>query len=240
VRRQPHPYDRAQFNRDGPGVMQSTLRAFVMFLAASLLSGCLERDEREQAGGEPPAAPAPSPPTNAAPTLSVAPSFEVLVGRALTVTPSASDPDGDTLSYSIADRPDWMSFSAQTGRLSGTPGSGDVGVHRFVITVSDGVARASREIQVTVAQAAAGRATVSWLAPDTNVDGSPLTDLAGFRVYYGSAPGDLRYVIQVADPGARNRVIENLTIGTWYFAATAYDQSGSESARSNVASKAIA
>jgi hypothetical protein len=93
---------------------------------------------------------------------------------------------------------------------------------------------------VTVAQAAAGRATVSWLAPDTNVDGSPLTDLAGFRVYYGSAPGDLRYVIQVADPGARNRVIENLTIGTWYFAATAYDQSGSESARSNVASKAIA
>jgi hypothetical protein len=133
-----------------------------------------------------------------------------------------------------------MSFSSQTGELTGTPSAGDVGVYNPVISVSDGTAQASDQARVTVAQSVAGRATLSWQAPSNDVDGSPLTDLAGFRIYYGNSANDLRYVIQVANPGARSRVIEDLTVGNWFFAATAYDQAGSESARSNVASKTIA
>jgi len=180
------------------------------------------------------------PPANRAPTISMAPAQDVLVGRELTVTPTASDPDGDPLTFSVSNRPAWMSFSAQTGVLTGTPGAGDVGVYNVTIMVSDGKAQTSDQTGITVSAAVTGRATLSWDAPLQRTDGSPLTNLAGFKLYYGTSAGDLRYVIQVADPGARSWVIEDLTAGTWYFAASAYDQTSAESVRSNVASKTIA
>lgn len=124
--------------------------------------------------------------------------------------------------------------------LTGTPGAADVGVYNPIITVSDGKTEASDQAQVTVVQAAAGRATLSWQAPTQRVDGSPLSNLAGFRVYYGNSADDLRYVMQIVDPGARSRVIEDLTVGIWFFAATAYDENGGESSQSSIASKTIA
>lgn len=210
-------------------MIRTGMRLLVVAAAGVLLVAC--------GGGEQSSNP---PPANRAPTISIAPSSNVLVGRELTVTPTASDPDGDPLTFSVSNRPAWMSFSAQTGVLTGTPGAGDVGVYNATITVSDGKAQASGQAGITVSAAVAGRATLSWEAPAQRTDGSPLTNLAGFKLYYGTSAGDLRYVIQVADPGARSRVVEDLTEGSWYFAATAYDQSGAESARSNVASKTIA
>jgi hypothetical protein len=84
-----------------------------------------------------------------------------------------------------------------------------------------------------------GRATLSWTAPTERTDGSPLTDLAGFKIYFGVSSADLRYVIEVKDPGARSWVVDNLTPGTWYFAASTLDASGLESVRSNPVSKQI-
>jgi hypothetical protein len=182
----------------------------------------------------------PPPAGNRAPTITVASSFDVLVGRSVTVTPTASDPDGDALTFSVANMPNWMTFSNVTGVLTGTPQAGDVGIYNVTITVSDGRAQANGQTRVNVLQQVVGRATLSWDAPSQRVDGSPLMNLAGFKLYYGTSANNLQNVIQVADPGARSWVIENLTTGTWYFAASAYDQGGIESARSNVASKTIA
>jgi hypothetical protein len=219
-------------------VITLTLRAMLLATATNLLVACLGGGGSGTSGDLPRVTPPPG--ANRAPTISVASTLELLVGRGLTITPSASDPDGDALVFSVSNRPPWMSFSARTGVLDGTPGAGDVGVYSLVITVSDGNAQTSGQASVMVVQAAAGRATLSWQAPAQRTDGSPLTDLAGFRVYFGNSADDLRYIIQVADPGARSRVIEDLTVGTWFFAATAYDDSGGESSRSGVASKTIA
>lgn len=213
------------------------IRLLVMAAAGVLLVACLGGGS-EQASDPPPVVV--PPPANRAPTISIASSSSVLVGRELTVTPTASDPDGDALTFSVSNRPAWMSFSAQTGVLTGTPGAGDVGLSNVTVTVSDGKAQASGQAGITVSAAVAGRATLSWDAPLQRVDGSPLTNLAGFKLYYGTSAGDLQNMVQVADPGARSWVIENLTTGTWYFAASAYDQGGVESTRSNVASKSIA
>ncbi len=209
-------------------------RSLITGLTVVLLAGCLGGGGGSGGSGN-------NPPANRAPTISVPTSFDVLVGQPLTITPVASDPDGDTLTFSVTNKPNWLSFSTTTGVLSGTPQSGDVGSVDVTITVSDGRgAQANDLTRVNVQQAVAGRATLSWEAPTTRTDGSPLTNLAGFKIYYGTNSGNLNNVIQIADPGARNRVIDNLTVGTWYFAASAYDQSGMESARSNVASKSIA
>ncbi len=180
------------------------------------------------------------PPANQAPTITVAPTTSVLVGFPVTITPTASDPDGDALTFSVANKPNWLSFNSQNGVLTGTPAAGDVGIFDVTITVSDGKAQASDQAQINVAQQVAGRATLTWEAPTLRVDGSPLTNLAGFKLYYGTSAGNLANVIQVPGAGVSSHVIENLTLGTWFFAASAYDLSGAESARSNVVSKNIA
>lgn len=220
--------------------MARLVRHLAWVLAASLvLTACGGSGGRGSSGADalPPASGGVT--GNQAPRLSMS-SQTVLVGRELRVRPSASDPEGKSLTFSVANRPAWVSFDPRTGEISGTPRDADVGTCENVrITASDGQSEAYVTFSITVTQAAAGRATLSWEAPSQRTDGTPLTDLAGFRVYFGNSPHDLRYVTEVKDPGARSWVIENLTPATWYFAATAFDASGAESDRSNTASKTV-
>jgi hypothetical protein len=84
-----------------------------------------------------------------------------------------------------------------------------------------------------------GTATVSWSAPDQRENGDALYDLAGYRVYYGQHPTSLTQVIDLGDPRATRQLIENLDVGTWYFAVTAYCSKGLESDKSKIGSKTI-
>ncbi len=83
----------------------------------------------------------------------------------------------------------------------------------------------------------AGQASLSWAAPVTNSDGTALTDLVGYKVYYGTASGN--YTQDVGVENVTNYTVSNLTGGTYYFAITAYDISGNQSAYSNELSKTI-
>ena len=76
--------------------------------------------------------------------------------------------------------------------------------------------------------------TLSWQAPTERADGTPLTDLAGFRIYYGSDREDLDAVIELDNPGLSRYVVENLAAGTWYFSMTAYDDANLQSSPSAV------
>ncbi|MGQ9570185.1 MAG: InlB B-repeat-containing protein [Thermodesulfovibrionales bacterium] len=75
-------------------------------------------------------------------------------------------------------------------------------------------------------------ATLSWEGPSANTDGSPITDLAGYKIYYGTSSGNYSEHIDVGN--VKNYTIDNLVEGlTYYFAVTAYDTSGNESDFSN-------
>jgi len=182
----------------------------------------------------------PSGSSNRAPTVSAPTSVETLAGREVVVKPAASDPEGQKLSFSIINQPSWATFDPATGELRGVPTAADIGTYTGIrITASDGSLQSSVQFDITVATVAVGRATLSWTAPAERTDGSALTNLAGFRIYYGSAPYELPYSVEIRDPGANTWVIEDLTQGTWYFAATAFDSAGVESARTNPVSKSI-
>jgi len=84
-----------------------------------------------------------------------------------------------------------------------------------------------------------GMATLSWQAPTTDTNGAPLTDLAGYRIYYGTSATDLSDTIQLTSVGLQTYVIQNLASGTWYFAVTAVASTGVESTLSVVVSKTI-
>lgn len=70
---------------------------------------------------------------------------------------------------------------------------------------------------------AAGTATLSWVPPTQNMDGSPLTDLAGYKIRYGTSTNAMTTVIDVTDPLAKERVITGLGAATWYFNIAAYN-----------------
>jgi hypothetical protein len=82
-------------------------------------------------------------------------------------------------------------------------------------------------------------ATVSWDAPTSNNNGTPLTDLAGYRIYYGSTPEDLNHTVQIRTIGLQTYVIDDLEAGTWYFAVRAVAANGTESTLSEIAAKTI-
>ena len=85
----------------------------------------------------------------------------------------------------------------------------------------------------------AGTATLSWTPPTQNTDGSALTNLAGYRIHYGTSPTALVQTVQIASAGASGYVISDLSPGTWYFAVRAYSSAGSESANTNDGSKVV-
>ncbi len=155
--------------------------------------------------------------------------------------PLAADADGDALTFAVTNLPSWASFDASTGTISGTPGQGDVGNYTGItITVSDGQQMAGLgPFSINVVATAAGSATLSWNAPTERTDGSPLTDLAGYKFYWGKSAGDYVQSVTVMNPGLTTYVIDGLTPATWYFAATAIDSNGIESQFSNQASKTI-
>jgi Fibronectin type III domain len=84
-----------------------------------------------------------------------------------------------------------------------------------------------------------GTASLDWTPPTQNSDGSVLTNLAGYTVYYGTSPDKLTESVKVSNPGVAAYTLSNLASGTWYFAVTAYSAAGVESDRSGVVSTQI-
>jgi hypothetical protein len=182
-----------------------------------------------------------NPPNNRAPTISGTPATTVNAGATYNFQPNATDADGDTLTYSIANAPSWATFNTATGRLSGTPDAADAGSYsNIAIAVSDGEDSAALpSFGITVSQGASGNAVLSWTAPTQNTNGSELTNLQGYRVVYGRSSSSLDQTVQIANPTVATHTLTDLASGTWYFAVKAYTAAGAESDVSNTATKTI-
>jgi hypothetical protein len=199
--------------------------------------------ESVQAANPPPPPSVPTQ-TNRAPTISMGDVGEARVGAAYTALPSASDPDGDTLSYSAENLPPWASLDPGTGRVSGTPQAGDEGAYEFItIAAADASHRAVTSpfsiTVVAVASGATGTASLRWQEPGSKLDGSPLDDLAGYRILYGRNSDDLDQSVLVMNPHTTSFDIESLDAGVWYFAVIAVNVNGLEGPPTTPAMKSI-
>ena len=178
--------------------------------------------------------------SNAAPSITGNPATAASPGQAYSFTPSASDPEGAKLTFTISGKPAWATFDAATGKLSGTAASGSFA--NISITVSDGVnitALTTFSINVSASAVTTSSATVSWSPPTARDDGTSLGNLAGYKIYYGTDPSDLSNIVAVNSAGVTSFTVDGLTKGTYYFTITALDAAGLESRFSNVASKTI-
>ncbi|MDH5571619.1 MAG: fibronectin type III domain-containing protein [Gammaproteobacteria bacterium] len=83
-----------------------------------------------------------------------------------------------------------------------------------------------------------GVVTLSWYPPTENTDGSTITNLNGYKIYYGTSPDALASSVTVNSVGLTSYVLDRLVAGTvYYFAITAYTNENVESDYSNVTNK---
>ncbi len=225
------------------------VRILLSALAAGGLAACtggaavVSNPSPNQGGGDPP------PVGNRPPSISGTPATAGRVGDAYQFRPSASDPDGNVLTFSASGLPGWAHLDPATGLLSGTPAASDAGIHSgIVLRVNDGsLTQSLPAFSITVEAAGSGPGTgtgtgtamLSWQSPVENTDGTPLNDLAGYRIYSGRTAGSLTLVATLASTAITTYGFRDLAAGTHYFAISAYSAVGAESALSALASKTI-
>ena len=169
---------------------------------------------------------------NQAPTISGSAATSVLAGQAYKFTPSASDPEKDNVSFTIANKPTWAAFDATTGALTGTPASAGTFANIEIAATDGNSVTALPQFNITVtapASTSTSVVTLAWTPPTENVDGSALVDLSGYKIHVGDQPQSYSETISVSNPGLTRFVIDALPPGTHYVAMTAYNTSGAES-----------
>lgn len=117
--------------------MRTKKLLFILLLLAFILltSGCLESL------------------FNQSPIIGSIPGTTAKVGMVYTYAIIATDPDEDTLTYTLSVKPDGMTINESTGVVSWTPTEAQVGEHQVIIEVSDGKVSVSQNFTITVAEA---------------------------------------------------------------------------------------
>ena len=108
----------------------------------------------------------------------------------------------------------------------------------FILTCfNSSGAKTSKKATVTVVDAAAaGTATLSWNAPTSNTNGTPITPLKGYTIYYGNSETSMTQSLVVSGTATTGAEITGLGSGTWYFAVSADAADGAQSAKSDIGS----
>ncbi len=133
----------------------------------------------------------------------------------------------------------WSTTSAETCSASGgwsgaksTAGNEFIGDIDSSTTFTLNCAGPGGNVVEMITVSTLSSVALNWVAPAENVDGTPLTDLAGYRIYYGTSSRDYAGMVELNNPAVTNHTL-SLASGDYYVAMTALDQEGNESAYSN-------
>jgi hypothetical protein len=173
--------------------------------------------------------------------ISGVPSSGVRPGETYVFRPRLDGQPSGTVVYSISHVPTWATFDPATGELRGRPAYYDVGATTDIVIRAkdrDGSSRLP-PFSIYVAESFPGVMMLNWQAPTQNEDGSPLIDVAGYRIHLGLESGAYGRVVSVPSPHTLNLTITDLPPNTYYVVATAYDTQGLESSYSNEIARQI-
>ena len=174
--------------------------------------------------------------TTASLSISGTPNRQVIANQPYWFRPVANNAGGASLRFGIANPPHWSTFNQTTGEVTGTPSYSDVGVYRGVtVTVTAGTQMRALSFDLEVVQVGTNSIMISWLAPTENNDGTPLVNLAGYRIRYGQQSGLYNAMVNITNPGLATYVINGLAAGTYYLVLSAVNTNGGESEYSNEA-----
>lgn len=156
--------------------------------------------------------------------------------NAQTVTLTASPSSGDA---TVTPMLTWT----VTGTFASCTATGGWSGSKAVIGGSETVAAIVKDttynLTCTTPAGTTGSATLTWTAPTTRTDGSPYTNAAGYRIYYGPTAATMNSTFDITSPGVLTKTLTGIAVGTTFFSMTAIDLDGIESKQTNALSKAI-
>jgi hypothetical protein len=217
------------------------LRASVVIWLAGFLAACsggTEQAATNPVTAETPAATAPQEPAEPDPPEPDPPEPDP-VDPSVSLQPAATSVNGGdstTLTWSSQGTDTCTASGGWSGNkaTSGNEVTAPINANStFTLTCSGPLGNAVAMIEV----AANGQLSISWQAPTENVDGSALTDLGGYTVYYGQSSGNYTGQTEVDNANATT-FATTVASGEYYVAMTALDVEGNESALSNEVVKA--
>jgi hypothetical protein len=215
-----------------------------LLIAGLFLTGCGGAGDAASPTAGAVAAAAPATQAAAPVALTGTPAASVTAGQNYLFQPAVSQ-GGGVVTFTIQGQPAWATFDPDTGVLTGKPAVANEGsTGAITITGTNGSSSASIGpfailVKAPPASPATGSATLSWSAPTQNTDGTPISDLAGYHVYYGVSASQLTTTITLSSATETSYIVNGLAPGTYYFAVVAYTSAGVDSAQSNVGSKTI-
>jgi YD repeat-containing protein len=171
--------------------------------------------------------------SNSGPSITSTPPMQATTNVAYSYAVSASDPDGDTLSYSLTTAPDGMAIDSTSGLVSWTPESDQTGSHAVTLRVGDGQAYAEQSYSLTVSS--------DELPLDVAIGlSSQVVDLGGSTTVTVVSDGGLQPAtltlevdgVPVTLDGAGQATLPASAIGTYHLLATASDTRETVDARS--------
>jgi hypothetical protein len=134
-------------------------------------------------------------------------------------------------------------LTSSTGAGSANPGSGAGGSAATGQVTSNTTAPPAADPPAPLTQspppATVAAVNLAWSAPTENSDGTPLTDLKGYKIHYGTQSQNYTGSISVDNPTVTTYLVESLPAGTYYFAVTAYNSVGAESSLSDEVQSAL-
>jgi hypothetical protein len=173
--------------------------------------------------------------TSGSPMITGTPPSTATVGVFYSWKPIVSDPNNDAVALTLNGKPAWAAFDPRTGQVFGTPTATYAGtMTTSKLNASDGTNTTTLRFSITVGTSASASSTgvaavtLNWTPPTTNTDGSALTNLSGYRIMYGPAPGQYTKSLNVS-VGLSRYTIDSLSPGKYYFAIAAKNSAGIES-----------
>jgi len=143
---------------------------------------------------------------------------------------SASGSGGTSASAASAGTGSGSSTSAASTGSGSSTSTASTGSGSSTSTASTGSgSTSSSSSSSTPPKKTSDSVTINWTPPTENTNGSPLTNLAGYDIHYGTSSGSLTKKISISNPGIATYVVSNLAAGKYYFAVAAVNSSGTES-----------
>ena len=118
-----------------------------------------------------------APAENKPPVFTATPAQTVVAGNQLKFTVTASDPEGQALTYSASNLPQGATFDAATRSFTWTPSTSQTGSFQANFSVSDGKASASQTVAITVTAPAANQPPVFTPIADISATVGQLTQV---------------------------------------------------------------
>ena len=132
------------------------------------------------------------------------------------------------------------STAASSTATQSTPATASVGSGTATSdTATSGTVTSGTSTSSSPPTASSAAVTINWTPPTENVDGTPLTNLAGYNIHYGTTSGNYTQTIAVSNPGIASYVVQSLAPGTYYFVVAAVNSSGTESPLSSQVSATV-